>query len=108
MIPDEWPSIRSMARWVLPVLVGPSTAVTPTPRARASRFTDEENDTGMGIPSGGGRSKRWGDTPIARTGGTTGQSRPRRGRRTAGVATQPGIVLQARRTVGASGLLRAP
>ena len=28
------PSMRSMARWVLPVLVGPSTAVTPAPRAR--------------------------------------------------------------------------
>ncbi len=23
MMPDEWPSMRSMARWVLPVLVGP-------------------------------------------------------------------------------------
>jgi hypothetical protein len=27
-MPDEWPSNRSMARWVLPVLVGPSTAFT--------------------------------------------------------------------------------
>src|SRR6185312_12986571 len=36
MIPLECASIRSIARWVLPVLVGPSTAVTPAPRARAS------------------------------------------------------------------------
>ena len=26
-MPDSWPSMRSMARWVLPVLVGPRTAV---------------------------------------------------------------------------------
>src|SRR5260370_42550644 len=26
-MPDSWPSMRSMARYVLPVLVGPSTAV---------------------------------------------------------------------------------
>src|SRR5512146_321229 len=36
-MPDECASMRSMARWVLPVLVGPSTAVTPAPRARAPR-----------------------------------------------------------------------
>src|SRR5690348_11567246 len=35
MIPDECASIRSMARCVLPVLVGPSTAVTPAPGARS-------------------------------------------------------------------------
>src|SRR5689334_3857888 len=35
MSPEEWPSIRSMARCVLPVLVGPSTAVTPAPGARS-------------------------------------------------------------------------
>src|SRR5262245_9438057 len=29
--------MRSMARWVFPVLVGPSTAVTPAPRARDAR-----------------------------------------------------------------------
>ena len=29
--------MRSMARWVLPVLVGPSTAVTPAPRVRDAR-----------------------------------------------------------------------
>src|ERR1700755_1254400 len=34
MMPLECASIRSIARWVLPVLVGPSTAVTPEPRAR--------------------------------------------------------------------------
>src|SRR5690349_3715329 len=34
MTPDECANIRSIARWVLPVLVGPSTAVTPAPRAR--------------------------------------------------------------------------
>src|ERR1700712_792172 len=32
--PEECASIRSIARWVLPVLVGPSTAVTPAPGAR--------------------------------------------------------------------------
>src|SRR5215213_6534938 len=36
-MPEECASMRSIARWVLPVLVGPSTAVTPVPRARASR-----------------------------------------------------------------------
>src|SRR5882672_11756239 len=56
MIPVEWPSMRSIARWVLPVLVGPRTAVTPTPRARASRFAAGENETGMDIP--GKRSRR--------------------------------------------------
>src|ERR1700681_1623861 len=35
MTPDECASIRSIARWVLPVLVGPSTAVTPEPGARS-------------------------------------------------------------------------
>jgi hypothetical protein len=33
--PEEWASMRSIARWVLPVLVGPSTAVTPAPGARS-------------------------------------------------------------------------
>src|ERR1700751_2235595 len=47
MRPDEWATMRSMARWVLPVLVGPRTAVTPTPRARASRFPDGANVTGI-------------------------------------------------------------
>jgi hypothetical protein len=36
-----------MARWVLPVLVGPSTAVTPTPRARTSRLWGAEKVTGI-------------------------------------------------------------
>src|ERR1700759_3723769 len=35
MTPDECASRRSIARWVLPVLVGPSTAVTPLPGARS-------------------------------------------------------------------------
>src|SRR6185437_14478633 len=35
MIPDECANIRSIARCVLPVLVGPSTAVTPAPGARS-------------------------------------------------------------------------
>ena len=34
-MPEECASIRSIARWVLPVLVGPSTAVTPAPGARS-------------------------------------------------------------------------
>src|SRR4029079_1132276 len=36
MTPEECATIRSIARWVLPVLVGPKTAVTPAPRARTS------------------------------------------------------------------------
>src|SRR5262247_4191339 len=46
-MPEEWASMRSIARWVLPVLVGPSTAVTPAPRARTSRFGGAENETGI-------------------------------------------------------------
>src|SRR5580700_9612945 len=42
MIPEEWPSIRSIARCVLPVLVGPSTAVTPEPGARSDANVDME------------------------------------------------------------------
>src|SRR5262245_32263516 len=53
-MPEECASMRSMARWVLPVLVGPSTAVTPAPRARTSRVRGAENETGisdrLGIP----------------------------------------------------------
>src|SRR3954471_4359440 len=49
MMPDEWPSMRSIARWVLPVLVGPSTAVTPAPRARASRLIGDEKEIGIFI-----------------------------------------------------------
>ena len=37
IMPEECASIRSMARCVLPVLVGPSTAVTPAPRVRDAR-----------------------------------------------------------------------
>src|SRR6185295_18414962 len=40
--PDECPSIRSMARCVLPVLVGPSTAVTPAPGARSAAYVEGE------------------------------------------------------------------
>src|SRR5215510_3066365 len=46
-MPEECASMRSIARWVLPVLVGPSTAVTPTPRARASRLWGAEKETGI-------------------------------------------------------------
>src|SRR6202008_1694512 len=55
MIPDECASIRSMARWVLPVLVGPSTAVTPWPRATASREVTGEKDIGISGLGGGTR-----------------------------------------------------
>src|SRR5579863_102950 len=51
MIPDECASIRSMARWVFPVLVGPSTAVTPAPRVRASRSAGGENEMGIEDPA---------------------------------------------------------
>src|ERR1051325_9581504 len=60
MMPDEWASIRSIARCVLPVLVGPSTAVTPWPRATASRDVTEEKEIGIRGPAG--RSHR----PLAR------------------------------------------
>src|SRR5580700_7978967 len=53
MMPEEWASMRSMARCVLPVLVGPRTAVTPAPRARASRATGEEKEMGISCPEGG-------------------------------------------------------
>src|SRR5918995_5095245 len=49
-MPLECASIRSIARWVLPVLVGPSTAVTPVPRARASRLLGEENEIAISGP----------------------------------------------------------
>src|SRR5947209_8485970 len=50
MMPVECASMRSIARCVLPVLVGPSTAVTPAPRARASRLAGCENETAIGFP----------------------------------------------------------
>src|SRR5579871_1070737 len=55
MMPDECASIRSIARWVLPVLVGPSTAVTPWPRTTASRDVTEEKEIGIRGPAGGSR-----------------------------------------------------
>src|ERR1044071_10342925 len=51
-MPLECASMRSIARCVLPVLVGPSTAVTPAPRARASRAEWEENDIDIKNPAG--------------------------------------------------------
>src|ERR1700728_621259 len=55
MMPDECASMRSIARWVLPVLVGPSTAVTPWPRATTSREETEEKEMGIRGPAGGTR-----------------------------------------------------
>src|SRR6266568_5093877 len=52
MIPDECASIRSIARCVLPVLVGPNTAVTPAPRARSSRSALGENEIDIEGPAG--------------------------------------------------------
>src|SRR5271170_511139 len=40
-----------MARCVLPVLVGPSTAVTPAPRARSSRSAGGEKEIGINGPA---------------------------------------------------------
>src|SRR5580698_7001994 len=40
-----------MARWVFPVLVGPSTAVTPAPRARWSRSAGGEKEIGIKNPA---------------------------------------------------------
>src|SRR5260370_32795410 len=42
--------MRSMARWVLPVLVGPSTAVTPAPRPPGLRLVGDENEMGISRP----------------------------------------------------------
>src|SRR6516225_2901294 len=50
-MPEEWASIRSMPRWVLPVLVGPNTAVTPAPRARSSRSAGGEKEIGINGPA---------------------------------------------------------
>src|SRR6266436_3833796 len=46
-MPEECASIRSIARWVLPVLVGPSTAVTPEPGARAFANVGAEEEKAM-------------------------------------------------------------
>src|SRR4051794_26907231 len=54
MMPDEWASIRSIARCVLPVLVGPSTAVTPVPRGDALRCGGEEKKTLIRSPEASG------------------------------------------------------
>src|SRR5690242_8549695 len=58
IIPDEWASIRSIAKWVLPVLVGPSTAVTPAPRAPLSRATGEAKESAIGISATRGTAVR--------------------------------------------------
>jgi hypothetical protein len=68
-MPEECASIRSIARCVLPVLVGPSTAVTPEPRARSSRSALGENEIDIESPAeavsrrkGGGclaQPRRW-------------------------------------------------
>src|SRR3974377_2361246 len=44
MIPEECASMRSIARWVFPVFVGPRTAVTPAPRVPEARLVAEENE----------------------------------------------------------------
>ena len=49
--PEECASIRSIPRWVFPVLVGPSTAVTPAPRARKSRSAGGEKEIGINSPA---------------------------------------------------------
>src|SRR5262249_32337812 len=59
--PELCASMRSMARWVLPVLVGPSTAVTPAPRVRGSRVcVAVENEMVINVPGAdaGGRPLR--------------------------------------------------
>src|ERR1700686_41239 len=61
MMPDACASMRSMARWVLPVLVGPSTAVTPWPRATVSRDVTEEKDIAIRVPASAGTPR-----PLAR------------------------------------------
>src|SRR5208283_1718357 len=50
-MPEECASIRSIARWVLPVLVGPSTAVTPAPRARDERLGCGEKEIAITHPN---------------------------------------------------------
>src|ERR1700692_209980 len=67
MIPEEWASMRSMARCVLPVLVGPRTAVTPAPRARAPRATGEEKEIGISYPECGKGPSKTGFRPFCTT-----------------------------------------
>jgi hypothetical protein len=62
-----------MARCVLPVLVGPSTAVTPAPRVRRSRSAGGENEIGINGPAwrprlhSAGRGSKGGDKCLCIT-----------------------------------------
>src|SRR6201996_9458318 len=58
-MPEECASRRSIARWVLPVLVGPSTAVTPAPGARSLENKGGEDEKAMisGSFCGAGRGR---------------------------------------------------
>src|SRR5437762_2051112 len=47
MTPEECATIRSIARWVFPVLVGPSTAVTPKPGARPFEGVGADKEKAM-------------------------------------------------------------
>src|ERR1700736_4402458 len=51
MTPEECASMRSIARWVLLVLVGPSTAVTPAPGARSLANVGAEEEKAMFLRS---------------------------------------------------------
>jgi hypothetical protein len=61
IMPLEWPSMRSMARWVLPVLVGPRTALI---LARA--LIGERWVPAAAISSRSGRLGRPEDKPVKR------------------------------------------
>src|SRR5690606_8469866 len=58
-MPEPWPSIRSTARWVLPVLVGPRIAVTRDGAMPADRslMTRPRWRTPPACTSGTGRKK---------------------------------------------------
>ncbi len=47
MMPEAWASIRSMARWVLPVLVGPRTARTCSQAGRIGEVQEGPDMGGM-------------------------------------------------------------
>src|SRR5215213_11206193 len=73
-MPLSWPSIRSMARWVLPVFVGPSTAVTP--RARTCGLKERR----ITEPSWAGERPPWYAGPL-RIRGRQGRKSRRRVKR---------------------------
>ena len=86
MMPEACASMRSMARWVLPVFVGPRTALT--------RAVKPESKPGMG---------RWLDVAARNASGVGGKSvggPERAGTGSGGVRAADGPSIMARRTAG--------